>query len=181
VDWVNNNGWSNILVRRTAVGRYQVRLPAAASSLPGSWGFQITAYPDYFASTNVLCKLESFDPASGTATVACRLPNGSDVDSSFDLTFAAGGSLIGRTDRAYGFSGTSYTGVTNPSTGVYDATFPGMWMAKGQAVGLATGTNSTYCHIGELGPAGPDLNAVVVCFNPGGTVANSTFLAGATL
>jgi hypothetical protein len=70
-------------------------------------------------------------PTGQQAVVACRTATGTSVDTKFSLSFYSEASMIGRTDRRHGESGTGYPGVSNPSTGVYTATFNEMGADKG--------------------------------------------------
>ncbi len=167
---------ADITVQRTNTGRYEVFLPASGPSLQGPWTFQVTAY----GGAN-LCKLAGFSSSSRKAQVACRTAGGSFVDSRFSLSFASSGSYLGRTDRPYGAFSEANDGVENPSTGNYSIRVPGLGQDKGQAVVVARGTFSTYCHVSGWNAAGADLDVDIVCFNPGGVAASSSFELAVTL
>ena len=166
---------SDITVKRTATGRYDVFLPAAGPSLPDPWHVQITAY-----GSAALCKLATFTASSRKAQVACRSAGGSAIDTKFALSFNSEGSFLGRGDRRFGEYASGGDGISNPSTGVYAVRASEMGQPKGQVVALARGTSSTYCHIRGWQVTGADLEMTVVCFNPGGTPASSSFTAGVT-
>jgi len=167
---------SGITVQRTNAGRYEVFLPAAGPQLAGAWTFQVTAY-----GSPALCKLAGFSASNRKAQVACRNAAGSFQDTRFALTFASSGSLVGRTDRPYGAFSEANDGVENPSTGNYSIRVPGLGQDKGQAVAVARGTFSTYCHVAGWNAAGADLDVDIVCFNPGGAAASSSFELAVTL
>ena len=167
---------SGITVQRRDVGRYDVYLPAAGPQLHDPWTFQVTAYHNPY-----LCKLASFTASTRKAQVACRDAGGFFRDSRFALSFASSGSFLGRTDRHFGDVSETSDGVENPSTGVYAVRVAGLGGDKGQAVAVARGTASTYCHVKSWGSSGADLRVNVVCFNPGGAAASSGFEVAATL
>ncbi|MBB5870452.1 hypothetical protein F4553_003831 [Allocatelliglobosispora scoriae] len=166
---------SDIAVKRTATGRYDVLLPAAGPTLSDPWHFQITAY-----GSAALCKLAAFNASARKAQVACRSAAGSSIDSKFALSFSSEGSFLGRADRRFGDYSNTSDGVANPSTGVYAVRAAELGQPKGQVVALARGTSSTYCHIRGWQATGADLEMTVVCFNPGGAPASSAFTVGVT-
>jgi len=167
---------SGITVQRTNAGRYEVFLPASGPQLPGAWTFQVTAH-----GSATQCKLAGFSASNRKAQVACRNAAGSFQDTRFALTFASSGSFVGRTDRPYGAFSEANDGVENPSTGNYSIRVPGLGQDKGQAVAVARGTFSTYCHAAGWNAAGADLDVDIVCFNPGGAAASSSFELAVTL
>ena len=130
-------------------------------------------------NSNNLCKLTSF--ANRKAQIACRTPGGALVNSQFSLTFASGASIVGRTDRPFNAFSEDSDGLENPGAGVYTVRAPDLGQAKGQVVVVARGTSSTYCHIRNWTTAGSDMAATLVCFNPGGAPAASSFDLAVTL
>lgn len=166
---------SDMTVKRTATGRYEVYLPAAGPELSDPWNFQITAY-----GSASQCKLASFSASSRKAQVACRTAGGVSVDTRFALSFNSEGSYLGRGDRRFGEYSSGSDGVSNPAAGVYSVRAGELGQPKGQVVALARGTSSTYCHVRNWQVAGADLDMTVVCFNPGGAAASSAFTLGVT-
>jgi hypothetical protein len=164
-----------LTVRRTDLGRYEVYLPAAGVRSSDPYTFQITAY-----GTASQCKLAGFEPATRKAQVACRTAGGTHVDTRFALSFAAGGSYLGRADRRFAQFTEASEGVTTRSAGVYVVRAAGLGQAKGQVVALATGPNATYCHVAGWTVVGTDLDMRVACFDPGGIPASATFTLGVT-
>jgi hypothetical protein len=162
----------SLTVKRLSTGRYEVTIPVSAVEEPAfPWGFQISAY-----ASRQLCKLHSFDPGTQKAVVACRTPDGLNADSRFTLSYYAYANMLGRIDNRFAVSGSGYSGVANPSTGVYTATLDELGQARGQVVSVATGTASTHCHVRNWSQAGADLSATTVCFNLAGAPASSSFL-----
>jgi hypothetical protein len=164
-----------ITVHRVSTGQYQVYLPAAGPELSDPWTIQVTAYGSRF-----LCKLASFTVSTRKAVVACRDANGFLADTKFSLSFASESSLLGRGDRRYGEGSSASDGVQNPSSGVYVVRLQQLGADLGQVVAIASGSASTYCHVGSWGSAGADLDVHVNCYNPGGALASSQFLVAAT-
>jgi hypothetical protein len=161
--------------RRTDLGRYEVHLPAAVRQPGEPYTVQITAY-----GSAGHCKLSTLDEATGTALVACRSAGGSYVDTRFALSYAAGGSHLGRSDRRFAEYTSASTGVTSPSEGTYVIRATGLGQARGQVVALATGADDGYCHVAGWTVVGADLDMRVACFEPGGVAASGDFLLGVT-
>jgi hypothetical protein len=164
-----------LTVRRTDLGRYEAHLPAGGVAPADPHTFQITAY-----GSAGLCKLAGFDPATRKAQVTCRTAGGAHVDTRFTLSFSAAGSYLGRSDRQHAEFTADSQGVSSPSVGVYVVRATGLGQAKGQVVALATGANSTYCHVAGWTVVGADLDARVACFDPGGIPASAAFTLGVT-
>jgi hypothetical protein len=172
-DAVNTSGLS---VQRTAVGKYDIYIPSGGPNLPNPWTVQVSGY-----GTDARCKLASFSEATQLAKVDCRDPAGAAKDARFSLTFASDGSVVGRTDRKYGFYADNEAGVTLLGTGSYQVTATGNGGTGGLAMVTARGGDSNYCTISGWQNSGANMLIYVGCYNPAGAATNTGFEAALSL
>jgi len=150
--WACDSAGGKAWVRRTSTGRYLVYIPVSAGLPAGAYFYQVTAYDAPF-----YCKLSAIPASSGIQQVTCRDTAGDFADSVFSVTFSAGTSFIGRTDRNYGYVSSADTdSVRLISPGYYEASVRGTGPLRrpatglpygGEAVAYAVGKSDAYCHI----------------------------------
>jgi hypothetical protein len=163
-------------VQRLSAGKYRVFLPASYDEQNEPYSFQVTAY----GAATFRCKLSKAFVAAGTHDILCTDAPGTPYDTQFVLSYAAEGSLIGRTDNRYGGYSQTDSGVTQSGTGVYTVAADGLGQPRGHVVVGATGSNANYCHVGSWSPSGDALKMIVRCFAPNGSPTNAGFRLGVT-
>jgi hypothetical protein len=175
-------------VWRKSTGRYLAYVPASRGIAPGKQFYQVSAFagPAY-------CKLAATPAASGVQAIDCRDATGAFADWPFILTFSSGTSIVGRTDRRYGYvSSADGHGIVRISPGYYEVEIHGTGNVRhaanasftgGQVVAYATGDSDAYCHIDFWNSSylRPDIAAWVKCWSIStGRPADSAFWAGAS-
>lgn len=181
----NSTGATNTILR-TAVGRYDVRLPGLDSVFGNVQVDSTGGHP---------CRVLSFGPDTGAELVhvACISPSGHAADAGFTLTYTRGQGL-----KQPGATGVAYLEADRPSigsytpvkayrfasngqkphiyrTGVgrYKVIIPGM--AGGAAEVTTYGGGNSRCNLTYLAVSGSSEKIGVNCEKPNGTPVDSTF------
>ncbi|MCP2259199.1 hypothetical protein LX15_002900 [Streptoalloteichus tenebrarius] len=149
-------------VERRSAGQYLVHVPASAGVPTAKQFYQVTARGDGPAH----CKLAAPPAPSGVQQVTCRDVRGEPVDHAFLLSFSAGSSVIGRTDRHFGNASSAVDAdVMRVETGYYRVRSREMGSPSGHATASALGESDAYCHVENWVPDGADLVSDVRCFS----------------
>ncbi|SHF08221.1 hypothetical protein [Streptoalloteichus hindustanus] len=149
-------------VQRRGTGQYLVWVPASEGVPAGEQFYQVTAQGD----APVHCKLAAKPSPAGVQQVTCRGVGGEPVDHAFLLSFSAGSSVIGRTDRRYAnASSAAGADVMRVETGYYRVRVRGLGSPSGHTAVHAVGESDAYCHVENWVPDGDDLVSDVRCFS----------------
>lgn len=164
-----------IVVYRSAAGRYQVHLGAFAQDSAGLWAsgyLRATAYGPGAKHCQVLDPDLVPDPA--LLEVRCYDDTGFNVDTRFTLTYSrkvmsasATVDLSGAMPALDGWSnkaGGAPT-VTELAVGSYLLTFPDAGVPRGHAIGAVMGTPPMFCNIHAWWPSNGSQNIWIRCYD----------------
>ena len=173
--WSFDSTGSTIVVYRSAVGRYQVRLGAFALDSAGLWAsgyLRATAYGASAKHCQVLDPALVPDPA--LIEVRCYDDTGFNVDTRFTLTYSrkllsasATVDLSGMAPVLDGWSNSAGGAptVTELGVGDYLLTFPGAGVPRGHAIGAIMATPPMFCAIHAWWPSAGAENIWIRCYD----------------
>ena len=181
-----------VTVTQIATGAYDVNLPGPVT-VGGS--VKVSTYNNPAINCQVVDWIT--ESPGQVAEVDCFDASGALADSAFDLTFLAANNVLGVANLFSGYvwannaSAASYTPAkpyqynsakkvdtaSRSTVGVYTVTLPGLGrsVATGDVQVTAYGSTDDFCQVGSWSSSGSKMLAIVRCFTPADSAADSEF------